>query len=80
MLSLSKGLFIFLGLFCLGANALSPDASETHIKIAPYNDDQNIDTVIYIGPDIPKTVPPTGPNAYPQLYDDLKKFKAVSRL
>ncbi len=73
MFSLSKGLFILLGLVCFGHAAENPE-----IKVSLYaGAASGIDTVIYIGPEVPKEKIPQAPSAYPTLYQDLAEFEKV---
>ncbi len=74
MLSLSKGLFVFLCLVSIRAAT-----SNKAIKIQAYDPSLSppIDTVIYIGEDVPDPTTETAPTAYPGLLADLKAFKDV---
>ncbi len=73
MLSLSKGLFILLGLLCFESRAALPQ-----INIATYTGQGQIDTIIYIGQDVPKPESTeTAPAVYQKLFEDLRAFKKV---
>ncbi len=72
MISLSKGLFTLLGLVYLGAGA-----AVSQIKIAPYEGTPTgIDTIIYIGQDVPD-IAPADVSGFTGLNADLKAFKEV---